>query len=296
MFDDNIAWCDINSDDDFCIPDLPPLPPFESLFPPRVVKEKDERRTSISSTVSETSEKSSSAAESRKGLINEQRSSKTQDREQRASKTEDRFRFFFDQESSSKSKKPKLDYVCFIGKLPQETTVVDITEFVKSNGIQFTDVRMGPKKKPKANAFCYVDVPSKKDYDKLLALDGLLYKGCKIRTDHATRRRYSSQKKRKQTRKESKVVGLGYERQKSTATKSVDVGKRKKAKCNRFAGKKTQLSARQGTSSRRVGRNKATARSQRYKMIMRNQKLGSREKRKYLKSGKMLEASTQIRK
>ena len=63
------------------------------------------------------------------------------------------------------------EYVCFVGKFPKTATLSDIQNFVKSNGINFTGVRVGPKKKPNANVFGYVDLPTKEDYDKLLALN-----------------------------------------------------------------------------------------------------------------------------
>jgi len=78
------------------------------------------------------------------------------------------------------------EYVCFIGKFPKNATRDDIQNFVKSKGIKFTGVRVGPKKKPNANVFGYVDLPTKEDYDKLLALNRSLYRGRRIRIDHAT--------------------------------------------------------------------------------------------------------------
>jgi len=45
---------------------------------------------------------------------------------------------------------------------------------------------VGPKKKPNTNVFGYVDLPTKEDYDKLLALNRSLYRGRRIRIDHAT--------------------------------------------------------------------------------------------------------------
>jgi len=78
------------------------------------------------------------------------------------------------------------EYVCFIGKFPKNATRDDIQNFVKSKGINFTGVRVGPKKKPNANVFGYVDLPTKEDYEKLLALNRSLYRGRRIRIDHAT--------------------------------------------------------------------------------------------------------------
>jgi len=156
---DTRDWCDVDSDEDFCIPELPPLPELVQC------------QTSIEATSS-------------------------------ASKTEwsprivtpvnpQRFQFDPTNESSLTNKGKcveSADYVCFVGKFPNHTSIADMKSFVKSKGVNFTGVRMGPKKRPNVNAFGYVDVPTKKDYERLLSLDGTLYHGRAIRVDHATRR------------------------------------------------------------------------------------------------------------
>lgn len=296
MFD-NIDWCDVDSDDDFCIPDLPPLPLVKCLSFPSAAIAKEEQITCSSVTLSETSERSSSAAGSRQSSTCE-----------RPQKRSDRFRFNFDRESSFKSKKGP-DYVCFIGKFPQQTTIADMTNFVKSKGINFTDVRIGPKKKPNANAFGYVDLPTKKDYDKLLALDGSLYRGRRIRIDHATRKDPCLHRKKTQTRKGNQSVGFGSARHKTYQSKSsYNRPRLQKAHSDPIARKKTQVHRKPRTESRRFGcskattrsgyktvNSKATARSQRYKTIMRSQKRGPRNKQKYLKSPKNNGANTSTR-
>jgi len=164
---DTRDWCDVDSDEDFYIPELPPLPEMVQC-----------------QTCSEATSSASRMEESPRIVtpLNPER-------------------FRFDPTSGSsptnkaKSLKP-VDYVCFVGKFPKHTTITDLKSFVKSNGINFTGVRMGPKKRPNVNAFGYVDLPTRKDYEMLLSLDGTFYNGRAIRVDHATRKETNSKMKK----------------------------------------------------------------------------------------------------
>jgi len=160
---DTRAWWDVDSDEDFCIPELPPLPEMVQC------------QTSIEATSS---------------------ASKTEESPRIVTPVNPgRFRFDPIKESSitNKAKNVKsVNYVCFVGKFPNNTSITDLKNFVKSKGINFTGVRMGPKKRPNVNAFGYVDLPTRKDYETLLSLDGTFYNGRAIRVDHATRRETTS--------------------------------------------------------------------------------------------------------
>jgi len=153
---DTRDWCDVDSNEEFCIPELPPLPILKWQIPEDGTStEKEERDQGILSQISENPQ---------------------------------RFRFDFSKEGSPKSRSEIADYICFIGKFPNRTNIADLENFVRSNGVNFTDVRIGPKKNPNANTFGYVDLPTRHDYEKLLSLDGIEYKGRSIRVDHATRK------------------------------------------------------------------------------------------------------------
>jgi len=153
---DTRDWCDVDSDEDFCIPELPPLP--------ELVKFEWVKEDPPLFTLTKQTPKVVSPAKP----------------------------FRFRKDIKDRSPKPKSakssDYVCFVGKFPNQTTIADLRSFVKSKGISFTDIRLGPKKKPNVNAFGYVDLPTRQDYDMLLSLDGTLYHGRAIRVDHATRK------------------------------------------------------------------------------------------------------------
>jgi len=230
---DNRDWCDVDSDDDFCIPDLPPLPLVKSTFHVEdhgtVKEEQSPRLASVVSPVNP-----------------------------------GRFRFDFSKESSPKSKGDKaVGFVCFVGKFPNRTTLTDIKSFVKSKGINFTEIRMGPKKKPNANTFGYVDLPSRKDYEKLLALDGTQYQGRAIRVDHATRKETSS--------KASRMKKYQPRREVYTPT-SIIAPRQSKPYVRRGHGlKKSDIHTK-----------KTSARFQRFKTL-RSQKTGTRNKQKYRK-------------
>jgi len=161
---DTRDWCDVDSDEDFCIPELPPLP--------ELVKFEWVKEDPPLFTLTKQTPKVVSPAKP----------------------------FRFRKDIKDRSPKPKSakssDYVCFVGKFPNQTTIADLRSFVKSKGISFTDIRLGPKKKPNVNAFGYVDLPTRQDYDMLLSLDGALYRGRTIRVDHATRKVTSSRSAR----------------------------------------------------------------------------------------------------
>jgi len=273
----NIDWCDINSDEEFSIPELPPLPVVKSLSFPSAGIDMENQRVS-STTLSETSERSSSAA----GL-----SQRPADGEH-GQKNLDRFRFDFAHEKSYKSKWES-EYVCFIGKLPQQTTITDVKLFLKSSGINFTDIRMGPKKGSNANVFGYVDLPTKKDYSKLLTLDGLLYEGCRIRINHATHKESSPHRKKTRTRKRNKSSRFRYVRQNSQPRSSDNqqpawMLQRDSKPIGR---KKSQAPVKARTDSGRFASSKPTTFSQMYKTSRPSQKRGPQSRSRYIKSPKI---------
>jgi len=150
LFDDR-DWCDVDSDEGYTIPELPPLPPVDLSYEAPVVKEEE---VEFPRTVDP-----------------------------------ERFQFVFNKETVFENKRENLSgYVCFVGKFPSGTSARDLESFVSSKGIDFTEVRMGPKRKPNVNAFGYVDLPTKRDYELLLSFDGTEYRGRVIRVDHATRK------------------------------------------------------------------------------------------------------------
>jgi len=295
MFKDNIAWYDVDSDEEFSIPFLPPLPAVEILCFPGTSVEKEKQFSTV--TLSETSELSSSAPGSSQNAV------------ECVQDASDRFRIQFDQVASSlKSRKTATNsrcfnakfsehsknktvpkYVCFIGKFPKLTTIDDFKSFVKSNGINFTEIRVGPKKNKNATTFGYVDLPTKRDYNKLLALDGSFYKRRKIRIDRATRKEPSQQHDAiyQATRKTHKGRGdqtaeFGSSRQKSYYTTTLEKGH-----SSPIDGKKTRLNPlKPRLKHKGVGCNKVTARSQRWKRIMYDQKRGCKNNQKYTRSPK----------
>jgi len=168
---DTRDWCDVDSDEDFCIPELPPLPelvPLELVTEASPLHTKTEQTTEI---VTPTNPQ--------------------------------RFRVDWHKIRHPKPKTVKSkDYVCFVGKFPNKTTIADLRSFVESKGISYTDIRLGPKKKPNVNSFGYVDLPTKKDYDMLLSQDGTYYKGRAIRVDHATRNSRKATSKSERVKRE----------------------------------------------------------------------------------------------
>jgi len=274
MFE-NIDWCDVDSDEEFSIPELPPLPLVESLSFPSAVIDKEDQRT-LSATSSETSERSSPAAGSRESSAEQ--------------KNSNQFRFHFAREKSYKSKWVS-EYVCFIGNLPQQTTITDMKLFLESKGINFTDIRMRPKKVSNVNVFGYVDLPTKKDYDQLLTFDGSLYKGCRIRIDHATPKGYSPRRKKNRRRKRNQSSRSYYVRQNSHS-RSSDICQpalRLERDFNSNIKKRNQAPLKPRTDSGCLVTNKPTACSQMYKTNRPNQKRVPQNRPRYIKSPKINE-------
>jgi len=221
---DTRDWCDVDSDEDFCIPELPPLP--------EIVQYQIRTETTSSVTKTEPSSRSVTPANPQ------------------------RFQFDFTKESSSKTKKARsTGYVCFVGKFPHQTSINDLRSFVKSKGISFTDIRIGPKKKPNVNAFGYVDLPTRKDYEMLLSMDGTFYRGRAIRVDHATRKKTLSRGSRmkRRTRSNPSVSTPPLQQRKSyklqEVLKKTDMRPRKPK--SRFSRYKTQRSPKTGTPRRK---------------------------------------------
>jgi len=180
-------------------------------------------------------------------------------------KNHKRSRFDFCKESSPKSKRGNAGFVCFIGKFPNQTNIADLRSFVKSKGITFTDVRIGPKKKANATTFGYVDLPTKQDYEKLLAFDGTMYRGRAIRVDHATRKETST-----------KISPKKFKQQRDLYTPTSRMAPRQTKSCNRRGHflKKADVHPK-----------KTGVRSQRFKALC-SQKTGTRSKQKYRKEAK----------
>jgi len=125
---------------------------------------------------------------------------------------------------------------------------------------------MGPKKKPNANAFGYVDLPTRNDYEKLLALDGTQYKGRSIRVDHATPKETSSKASR--TKK--------YQTRREVYTPTSILSHRQSKPYERRGN---------GLKKADVHTKKTSHRFQRFKTL-RSQKTGTRNKQKYRKEQK----------
>jgi len=227
---DTRDWCDVDSDEDFCIPELPPLPEMVQC--------------QITTEIPALEAKSEESPR----IV--------------TPPNPQRFRYDFTKESSLKAKSVKCsDYVCFVGKFPNQTSLTDLRSFVVSKGISFTGIRMGPKKKPNVNAFGYVDLPTRKDYDMLLSLDGTLYRGRAIRVDHATRKEPSRSTRLKKVRPRSREF---------VSVPSAPLRQRKSYKRQDVLKKAD------------VHTKKTSARFQRLKTL-RSQKTGTRRKQKYRK-------------
>lgn len=136
---------------------------------------------------------------------------------------------------------------------------------------------MGPKKKPNVNAFGYVDLPTKKDYDMLLSLDGTFHKGRAIRVDHATRNSRKAPSSRS-ARVKRELPGSG-----DLAPNSTPPLKQRKSY------KRKELSKKQDVHTK-----KTKARCQRYKTA-RGQKTGARRKQKYGKVQKSSNIKKNVR-
>jgi len=298
MLDNNIDWCDIDSDKEYCIPHLPPLPHVELKCFPNVNLEKNQPETACSTgTVSETSEpRSSSAAGSRQNSTNEVCGLKSSGR---VRSLIDRVKSNIEskkasQYSCAEGKFPKSTvfknkktpgWVCFIGKFPKLTTIDDMISFLKTNEISFIEIRLGRKKKPSDTTFGHADLPTKNDYDKLLALDGSLYKGRRIRIDHASRQTgFPANRKTWMTGKRKHTAGFRSTRQSHQLEDRV---KLKNIKSNPNVQMKSQISRKPCPELRRAGSSKVTARSQRWKAVMHNQNRGLRYKHMYVKTYKV---------
>jgi len=238
---DTRAWWDVDSDEDFCIPELPPLPEMVQC------------QTSIEATSS---------------------ASKTEESPRIVTPVNPgRFRFDPIKESSitNKAKNVKsVNYVCFVGKFPNNTSITDLKNFVKSKGINFTGVRMGPKKRPNVNAFGYVDLPTRKDYETLLSLDGTFYNGRAIRVDHATRRettsRASKMKKVRQQAGEFAPVSTPPLRQRKSY-KRKEVQKKTNPRFRRIKTQRGQkISTRKKQKYRKVQKSSAPKKNIRYRL------------------------------
>jgi hypothetical protein len=229
---DTRDWCDVDSNEEFCIPELPPLPLLNWQMPVNdSATAKEEESPKIPSLIP---------------------TAKNQ-----------RFRSEFRKGSYPKAKSREAGYVCFVGKFPNQTGIVDLKSFIESKGIKFTDVRIGPKKKPNANTFGYVDLPTRHDYEKLLSLDGTDYKGRAIRVDHATRKETSiktPRKKKFQARRENSPTSKTPRQTKSydsrgRSLKKTDISTPKNRA--RFQRLKTPGSQKTGSSNKQKYRKKA---------------------------------------
>jgi len=297
MLDNNIDWCDVDSDEEYCIPLLPPLPLVDLCFPLGDKEKEEPKMTCSSGTLSETSEPSSSTAGSCRNSANEVNGLKASDR---LWSQNDRVKINFKNKKTPKydcvvEKFPKINglknkttakWVCFIGKFPKLTTIDDMISFVKSTGINFTEIRMGPKRNPKKTAFGYVDLPTKKDYDKLLTLDGSLYKGRRIRVDRANRKKSALQMV-----SNARKVQITTGKQTDGCCSRDRFQQKNRLKLQDFHSnpiyeKKIEAPRKPSPEVKRVGCNKATARSRRWKRIMYNQKRGQRYKHMYVKTSK----------
>jgi len=254
MFD-NIDWCDVDSGDEFCIPDLPPLPPIKSLSFQSAVIEKEEQQPLTSVTQSETSEQTSSAAGYSQGSTEKERIKKISNG------------FVHRKRAKKGTKMPK--YVCFVGKFPQQTTAAEMKQFVRSNGINFTKVRLGPKRKRNAFTFGYVELPSKKDYSKLMGLNGAVYRGRMVRIDRATPKGHSQKGKKEQTQKVNKTTR---NQQSVYQPKQIDehhtVLWLLKASSNNVNEKNKWTPRKSGARVKHGGCGKVTSRSQKYRNHM----------------------------
>jgi len=239
---DTRDWCDVDSDEDFCIPELPPLPEMVQC---QIRTEAPARATKL---------------EQSPVIV--------------IPANPQRFQFDINKECSPKTKsvKPK-GFVCFVGKFPNQTSIYELRSFVKSKGIHFTGIRMGPKKKPNVNAFGYVDLPTRKDYEMLLSLDGTLYRGRSIRVDHATRKETSSRGSRMKR----------VQRNRDFSQDSTPTLRQRKSYKRQEVLKKTDAQTR-----------KSTVRFHRFK-TQRSPKTGTRRKQKYRKVQKSSEPKKNIR-
>jgi len=167
MFGEN--WCDIS--DDLGLDGMPELPPIlEPAFSAPVSPEKSATResedTSAAGSAVDDNQDDSPKAETRSF----------------ASRSH---RFRFDKFEDYKST-PSQSKTCFIGQMPPNCDVEDFQRFVDLKGVSVKEIRLGPRKKTNSSSFGYVDLVSDADFHKLIANDGTMYQGRKIRIDQAT--------------------------------------------------------------------------------------------------------------
>lgn len=165
MFEEN--WIDV--DEDLGLDGIPELPPlqFEPAFSAPVSPEKSAtQETEISSAAGSAVEVDNSP-KANSGVA---RSS--------------RFRFKNTKETTTYNQ-PNQPKVCFIGNFAPGATLEDFRQFLDLKGIQTTEIRLGPRKKLRVS-FGYCDLATEADFQKLLAEDGTMYLGRKIRIDQAT--------------------------------------------------------------------------------------------------------------
>jgi len=74
-------------------------------------------------------------------------------------------------------------FVCCIGQLPKRINLPNFRFFLDFNGIKFTTVELAPKNDTDEDSFGWVDAASKKDYEKVLALNGSQYRGRSIKVN-----------------------------------------------------------------------------------------------------------------
>lgn len=146
------------------MPELPPI--LEPAFSAPVSPEKSATRES---------EESSTAG----SAVDDNQDDSPKDKT-RSFASRSRFRFG---DFKSTPNQPK---TCFIGQMPPNFSVEDFRTFVELKGVSVTEIRLGPRKKTNSISFGYVDLASDADFQKLLAEDGTMYQGRKIRIDQAT--------------------------------------------------------------------------------------------------------------
>jgi len=304
MLDNNIDWCDIESDEEYLIPHLPPLPLVElKCFSKASIEKKQPETASSSVTVSETSEPgSSSAGGSRRNFTDEVNGYKPSDQVRSLNnsvqsnlKCKKEPQYFCAVGKFPKStvlnNKKTAGWVCFIGKFPKLTTIDDMISFLKTNEISFIEIRLGRKRNPNDTTYGHADLPTKIDYEKLLALDGSLYKGRRIRIDHARRweppvnqRGLRANRKRWMTRKRKQTAGF---HSIMHGDEPEDHAKLKNLKSDPVVEIKSQIPRKPCSELKRAGSKKVTARSRRWKAIMYNQNRDLRYKHMYVKTYKV---------
>jgi len=213
-----LDWYDVDSDDDTPIPELPPLPLIKSASLPLLssvdgMHSCDSTRT----CTDDASEHSTSAAGSQRqeSPFPSRRELPDQENQDTYNINDDNLphlvenklhmsnRFCFDDAAVLRKQQKRAigdPIVCFIGNFPPNTSMQDLKDFVKSKGVIFTEIRLGPKKRPNSNGFGYVDLVTEEDQEKLLLHDGTEFRGRKIRIDQATKKPQTTSSKKKSTK------------------------------------------------------------------------------------------------